>query len=80
MKRAALDIRHLEMIVSLAQTSRVTDAAEQLDITPSALSHRIREVERRLDVPTIYTRQQTTKAHRRSELPESGRNPGCSAI
>ena len=51
MKNPVLDVRHLQMIEALAQTPRVTDAAELLRITPSALSHRIREVERRLDVP-----------------------------
>jgi len=51
MNRPALDIRHLEMIVALAETPRVTEAAEKLRITASALSHRIREVERRLEVP-----------------------------
>ncbi len=51
MNRPALDIRHLEMIAALAETPRVTEAAEKLRITPSALSHRIREVERRLEIP-----------------------------
>ena len=51
MNRPLLDIRHLEMISALADNPRVTDAAEVLRITPSALSHRIREVERRLEVP-----------------------------
>jgi len=51
MLRPALDIRHLEMIAELAETPRVTEVAEKLRITPSALSHRIREVERRLEVP-----------------------------
>lgn len=51
MNRPALDIKHLEMIATLADTPRVTEAAEKLRITPSALSHRIREVERRLEVP-----------------------------
>lgn len=46
-----LDLRHYQMIAMLAKTPRVTDAAEQLGITPSALSHRIREAERRLGVP-----------------------------
>ena len=39
------------MIVALADTPRVTEAAEKLRITPSALSHRLREVERRLEMP-----------------------------
>lgn len=51
MSRPLLEVRHLEMIAVLSETPRVTDAAEKLGITPSALSHRIREVERRLEVP-----------------------------
>jgi LysR family transcriptional regulator, regulator for metE and metH len=51
MNRPVLEIRHLEMIAALAETPRVTEVAEKLRITPSALSHRLREVERRLEVP-----------------------------
>jgi len=51
MNRPVLDVRHLEMIAALADTPRVTEAAEKLRITPSALSHRLSEVERRLEVP-----------------------------
>ena len=43
------------MIAALSDTPRVTDAATRLGITPSALSHRIREAERRLGVP-LFTR------------------------
>ena len=57
MDNPSLDIRHLQMIVALADTPRVTEAAEKLAITPSALSHRLREVERRLDMP-LYLRVQ----------------------
>jgi|LWDU01.1.fsa_nt_gi LysR family transcriptional regulator, regulator for metE and metH len=63
--RPSLDIRHLEMIAVLSETPRVTDAAEKLGITPSALSHRIREVERRLEVPLfmrVHKRLQSTPA------------------
>lgn len=55
MPRPVLDIRHLEMIVALDDTPRVTEAADALRITPSALSHRLREVERRLEMP-LYLR------------------------
>ena len=51
MIKPTLDIRHLEMMVALDEMPRVTEAAEALRITPSALSHRLREVERRLDMP-----------------------------
>ncbi len=50
-----LELRHLKMICAIAQHGRVTDAAEALGVTPSALSHRIKEAERRLDV-VLFTR------------------------
>jgi LysR family transcriptional regulator for metE and metH len=40
-----LEVRHLQMIQAIAETGRVTEAAEMLGLTPSALSHRIREAE-----------------------------------
>lgn len=51
MRGPVLDLRHLQMIRTIIQTGRVTDAAEELGLTPSALSHRIKEAERRLGVP-----------------------------
>lgn len=50
-----LDLRHLQLIQAIIQTGRITDAAKMLGVTPSALSHRLREAERRLDVP-LFTR------------------------
>lgn len=50
-----LDLRHLKMIQAIAKHGRVTDAAEALGVTSSALSHRIREAERRLDL-VLFTR------------------------
>ena len=50
-----LDLRHLQMIRAIAAHGRVGDAAEALGLTPSALSHRVREAERRLGVP-LFTR------------------------
>ncbi len=38
------------MIRAIGRTGRVTDAADELGLTPSALSHRIKEAERRLGV------------------------------
>ena len=46
-----LDIRHLQMIRAIGRTGRVVDAADALGLTPSALSHRIKEAERRLGLP-----------------------------
>ncbi len=56
MKTPLLDLRHLQMIAVLVQAPRVTDAADRMGITASALSHRIREAERRLGVP-LFTRR-----------------------
>ena len=51
-----LELRHLQLIRAIAERGRLTDAAEDLGLTPSALSHRIREAERRLGV-VLFTRQ-----------------------
>ena len=45
-----LSLRHFEMLVSVARCASLADAARSLLITPSALTHRIREAERRLGV------------------------------
>jgi len=57
-----LDLRHLQMIQAIVQTGRITDAAKMLGVTPSALSHRLREAERRLDVP-LFTRMHKKLRH-----------------
>lgn len=51
MSSPRLDIRHLQMIRAIGRTGRVVDAADEMGLTPSALSHRIKEAERRLGVP-----------------------------
>ncbi len=43
-----LEMRHLLMIQAIARTGNLTRAAEALAVTPSALSHRLGEAERRL--------------------------------
>lgn len=50
MPRPVLELRHLQAISAIGRTGRVTAAAEELGLTPSALSHRIKEAERRLGV------------------------------
>ena len=54
--RPRLEIRHLELFRALEAEETVADAARALHVTPSALSHRIREAERRLDV-LLYERR-----------------------
>ena len=48
-----LDIKHLTMLRAIAETGSITAAANQLGVTQSALSHRLREAERRLDLPLL---------------------------
>ena len=50
-----LDISHLEAIRAIDHHGRLGDAAVALNVTPSALSHRISEAERRLGIE-LYVR------------------------
>lgn len=50
-----LDIRHLQMLAAIAREGNVTRAAQTIGLTQSALTHRIREAERRLG-SALYTR------------------------
>ncbi len=45
-----LEIRHLAVLQALARWQSATAAADHLGITPSAISHRLREAERRLGI------------------------------
>lgn len=54
-----LSLRHFEMLAAIARCASLADAARTLLITPSALTHRIREAERRLDV-LLYEKQGRT--------------------
>lgn len=49
-----LDLKHLEMIRTIARAGSVSAAAERLGVSQSALSHRIREAERRLGTPLFF--------------------------
>ncbi|MFC6669625.1 LysR family transcriptional regulator [Marinobacterium aestuariivivens] len=46
--------RHLQMILAIASTGNVSEAAAQIGLTQSALSHRIREAERLLNTELFY--------------------------
>jgi len=50
MNNRHLSFRHLEMLSAISQCETMAEAARMLLITPSALSHRIREAERRLGI------------------------------
>ena len=43
-----LEIRHLRLVQAIADTGSVTSASDRLFLTPSALSHQLRDIEQRL--------------------------------
>ena len=50
-----LDSRHLRLIMEVASTESVTRAADRLNVTQSAVSHQLREIEEQLGTP-IFVR------------------------
>ena len=46
----SLELRHLRLVLAIAQTGGVGRAGERLHLTQSALSHQLREIEHRLGV------------------------------
>ena len=48
-----LDSRHLRLVAEVAQTESVTRAADRLNVTQSAVSHQIRELENKLGTPVF---------------------------
>jgi LysR family transcriptional regulator, regulator for metE and metH len=54
MTRMDLEIRHLRLVVAIAETGSVTRAGERLFLTQSALSHQLRDIESRLNTPLFH--------------------------
>ena len=52
------DLRHLVTLQALRDTNRLADAAEKIYITPSAISHQLRELEQRFGCVMVHRRQQ----------------------
>src|SRR5688572_28778342 len=46
-----IELRHLQLIDAITTEGSVTRAAERLNVTQSALSHQLREIEDRLGTP-----------------------------
>lgn len=49
-----IELRHLKTLMALHQTGSLVDAAQQIHLTQSALSHQLKELEGRLDQPLFY--------------------------
>ena len=66
------DIKHLLTLQALRDTNRLTDAAEKIFVTPSAISHQLRELETRFGCVLVHRRQQpysfTSAGYRLLEL------------
>src|SRR4026209_1909196 len=50
-----LDSRHLRLVAEVARAESVTRAADRLNVTQSAVSHQLRDLENRLGTP-IFVR------------------------
>ncbi len=61
-----LEIRHLLMLEAISGARTLAEAAQRLNITPSALTHRLQEAERRLAQPLLR------RSGRRVELSDAG--------
>lgn len=46
-----IEIRHLRLVVAIVDTGTLARAARRLNLTPSALSHQLRDIESRLRTP-----------------------------
>jgi LysR family transcriptional regulator, regulator for metE and metH len=50
-RRPQLDLRHLRLVAAMAESGGQTRAARKLNVTQSALSHQLRELESRIGAP-----------------------------
>lgn len=63
-----LDSRHLRLVAEIARTQIVTRAADRLNVTQSAVSHQLRDIEERLGLALFV------RSGRRMLLTDAGRN------
>src|SRR3954471_23871519 len=68
-----LDLRHLRLVAAMADSGGQTRAAQRLNLTQSALSHQLRELESRIGTPLFI------RASRRMVLTAAGERVLASA-
>ena len=68
-----LDLRHLSMLRAIAESRTLADAATTLNLTPSALTHRLKEAERRIG------RKLVDREHTPTTFTEAGRRLAAAA-
>src|SRR5829696_1043177 len=68
-----LDLRHFRLVVAVAESGGQTRAARKLNLTQSALSHQLRELESRIGTPLFI------RASRRMVLTAAGERVLASA-
>lgn len=72
-RRLQLDLRHLRLVAAVAESGGQTRAARKLNLTQSALSHQLRELETRVGAPLFI------RASRRMVLTATGERVLASA-
>jgi LysR family transcriptional regulator for metE and metH len=72
-RRLQLDLRHLRLVAAVAESGGQTRAARKLNLTQSALSHQLRELEARVGAPLFI------RASRRMVLTATGERVLASA-
>ncbi|MFK7933311.1 MAG: methyltransferase domain-containing protein [Saprospiraceae bacterium] len=49
-----IEVRHLKLIETIAEVGSLNKAAKRLNLSPSALSHQLKQLESHLDLPLFY--------------------------
>ena len=78
-----LEIKHLQLVAAIARTGSVTRAGDALNLSQSALSHQLRDIENRLAAPLFHRvgKRMMASVTRRSMVPlcSSARSSASSA-